>query len=585
MKKIFLLLCLSCLFIGCDFTTQTTDSSEIKIDDTNKEDDTTNDDNNNDPVIIPISKSFIKTNGTIFVDDNGDEYKIRGMNFSNNSYTSTNFTQAIGKDHDENSYKELHDLGFNTVRYYLNYRMFESDDNPGVFSEEAFAYMDTEIQNAKNNDMKIIFNMHAPQGGYQSSGGGHTLWAGENAESNQNRLAALWEAFAIRYAEEPTVLGYGLVNEPYIIAANYDEAINKWSSLATKITERIRKHDTKHVIFLERAFQMKTEGGTSISYKSDEGYPQINDSNYAYEIHFYEPGIFTNQGMPWSTSYKDKTYTWPNETDVVAIYDRKSNESIMVKQTVTPTTEYQDFETEYFTQAQDAKGLSNWRLICARVGTEETPGHLLIDSVSIIQKDTNQEESIIFTEEFIDSNGGFGSSGCKITNEDEALKITESTGYAQIINTTNQVVFKEGHSYKIRFKIKGEVTSENPSIRIEFIPCTAEIRYHNAEFLDKNIEVFSKHSKEFNVPFYVGEFGMYKYCFYENGTTIPAQKGGSQYVKDIISVFNKYNLAYSYHCYHEDGFGLYRDAWTGLPSEKPETRIEELYEAFREVIK
>ena len=121
---------------------------------------------------------------------------------------------------------------------------------------------------------------------------------------------------------------------------------------------------------------MKTEGGTSINFTSDQGYPVINDSNYAYEIHFYEPGKFTHQGMPWSNSYKDTTYSWPNETDIIAIYNRKSDETIMKQVSVTPTTEYQDFETEYFTQAQETKGLSNWRLICARVGTAETPGYL-----------------------------------------------------------------------------------------------------------------------------------------------------------------------------------------------------------------
>lgn len=581
MKKVFLLVCLTSLFIGCSFTTTNeTNSKNPSIEDLNKD---PNDNPTDEPDDNPIVLNFIKTNGTIFTDSNGKEYKIRGMNFSNNAYTSTNFTQAVGKDHDENSYKELHDLGFNTIRYYLNYRMFESDDNPGVFNETTFEYMDTEIERAKNNGMKIIFNMHAPQGGYQSTGGGHSLWVDENAESNQNRLAALWEAFAIRYANEPTVLGYGLVNEPYLIGANYDEAINRWSALATKITNKIREHDKNHIIFLERAFQMKTEVGTSINFTSDQGYPVINDSNYAYEIHFYEPGKFTNQGMPWSNSYKDTTYSWPNETDIIAIYNRKSDETIMKQVSVTPTTEYQDFETEYFTQAQETKGLSNWRLICARVGTAETPGYLLIDSVSIIQKDTNQVESVIYTEEFEDSTGGFTTSGCNITNEDGALKITNSTAYAHIMNTTNQVVQKEGYSYKIKFKIKGEVTSTNPNIRIDFIPCTADIRYHNVEFLDKNIKVFSEYSSKVNIPFYVGEFGMYKYCFYENNTNTPAQKGGGQYVKDIIGIFNKYNLAYSYHCYHEDGFGLYKDAWTGLPSEN--TRISELYEAFKEVLK
>ena len=218
-----------------------------------------NSSNTNESPVLEIEKKsgFIYTDGSKFVDYDGNEFKIKGMNFSNNVYASDNFKYSWAKDHNEESYKELSELGFNTIRYYLNYRMFESDDNPGVYSEEAFGYMDQEIACAKKYGMRILFNMHYPQGGYQSSGSGHALWQGENAARNQERLANLWAEFARRYADEPAVLGYGLVNEPYIPGSDYESALALWTALSQKITDKIRKYDKNHIIFVERVFKIK----------------------------------------------------------------------------------------------------------------------------------------------------------------------------------------------------------------------------------------------------------------------------------------------------------------------------------------
>ena len=91
-----------------------------------------------------FTNSFIKARGNKFVDESGNEYEIRGMNFSNNAYFSTDFVSAFGMDHDENSYKELSELGFNTVRYYLNYRMFsiynQKDDKTNKNSNKRTNY-------------------------------------------------------------------------------------------------------------------------------------------------------------------------------------------------------------------------------------------------------------------------------------------------------------------------------------------------------------------------------------------------------------------------------------------------------------
>ena len=49
---------------------------------------------------------------------------------------------------------------------------------------------------------------------------------------------------------------------------------------------------------------------------------------------------------------------------------------------------------------------------------------------------------------------------------------------------------------------------------------------------------------------YCGEFGVINNCFKDD-------KGGLNWVSDMLDIFTKYNVHYTYHAYHEDAFGLY----------------------------
>ena len=558
------------------------------------------------------SDGFVGTNGSRFVYSNGKEYKIRGMNFSNNSYEKWLDITKIENDHNEESYKELSSMGFNTIRFYLNYNMFESDEAPGNYYPLGFQKIDENIELAKKYGMKLLFNMHYPQGGYQSRGGGNALWTGEKSASNQERLANLWAEFARRYADEPAVLGYGLVNEPYIPGSDYDSALALWTALSQKITDKIRKYDKNHIIFVERVFKIKNYAtGIDVNYGADQGYPDLKDDNFAYEIHFYEPGAFSNQGMPWSESYKNTSYTWPNEDVVIEIYNRKALDNAKVSRQYSGPfktgADWQELQTDFYRAENEKDTVANFKLICSRLGSVAQEGILYLDYLELIEK-SGGEGKVIYREDFESSKGLFdGTKNLSIlqksASELTALGITDCNGalevkqqveegksdYAQVVDEANRGIIKSGRQYsiKIRFIVNVADDAQNTNITLQFIPCTANVRHHDKDFLDANIKAYANVAEERQIPFYVGEFGLYKYAFFETNTSNPAEKGAGQYIRELISVFNKYNLAYSYHCYHEDGFGLYCDGWTSVPSDSPakEGRIEELYQALKDSVK
>lgn len=69
---------------------------------------------------------FFHAEGGAIVSPAGETAVLRGMGFGNNVWVSS---QAdIGFHHNEDSFREMSELGFNSVRFLLNYRWFEDDE-------------------------------------------------------------------------------------------------------------------------------------------------------------------------------------------------------------------------------------------------------------------------------------------------------------------------------------------------------------------------------------------------------------------------------------------------------------------------
>ncbi|QTR51580.1 cellulase family glycosylhydrolase [Candidatus Thiothrix anitrata] len=163
------------------------------------------------------------------------------------------------------SYKEIRDLGFNAVRLMLSFNLFEENAAPGVYKEEGWALVDRHIQWAKQNNLRLILDMHIPQGGYQSI---NNTGFGTNA-TLKTRLENLWKAIAQRYRNETTVVAYDLINEPHV---------NGWFAYAQTLISKIRTVDANKLIIVEESF-----------HPSDVGMYKLTDNNILYDTHWYEP--------------------------------------------------------------------------------------------------------------------------------------------------------------------------------------------------------------------------------------------------------------------------------------------------------
>ncbi|HBJ25207.1 MAG TPA: retaining beta-glycosidase, partial [Ruminococcaceae bacterium] len=143
------------------------------------------------PDSIPAQSGFYHTVGRNIISPDGKKTTLYGMGFGNDVWCSS--LSEVGLHHNEDSFREMKDLGFNSVRFLLNYRWFEDDDKPYTYKQEGFDYIDQSIAWAKKYGIGLVLNMHYPQGGYQSQGKGTALWTDPE---NQKRLVSLWGEIA-----------------------------------------------------------------------------------------------------------------------------------------------------------------------------------------------------------------------------------------------------------------------------------------------------------------------------------------------------------------------------------------------------
>lgn len=255
------------------------------------------------------SKDFIKSKDTKFYDSSENEYYIKSVGIGNNVWSNSLNGYDIN-DHNEETYKRIHDLGFNAVRYLFRYSWFEEKDSNG--EPVIFKRFDRDIAWAKKYNIKIYFNMHyAPTNNLGFHG--YSLWRvndNKNNKDNRYKVSKMWEEIAKRYANEDTVLGWGLLNEPvqyYQEGKTLDEMLQPWVNTAKMFRDSIRKYDSNHILFVEPSLSLNKDG-EYVRYIEDKYvltrcvaqlYNQVfkDDNNYCFEYHCYNPWNFTSKGI------------------------------------------------------------------------------------------------------------------------------------------------------------------------------------------------------------------------------------------------------------------------------------------------
>ncbi len=495
--------------------------------------------------------SFVHTDGNQLI-VNGEKIKLRGINFSNYHWYHTGEEIITSNHHSEKDYKKVKEMGMNVIRFQLNYKIFEDDNNPWVYKKEAFKWLDKNILWAKENDIYLILDMHVPPGGQQSGlPEGVALW--EDVQ-NQYRLAEIWHAIAERYHDEPTIAGFSLLNEPVPVSH-----IDEWSALAEHITTRIREVDQNHMIVFEWPLGLYEQFETY----NDRDLVQslISDDNVLYDMHFYHPFEFTHQNAFWlgtgdGGNYPEETTIFPDDLT---------------------------WSDATFHNPGVPEGYSRWKYYKGELTQNINEDHIIaVPSLvsgsnqgsvffqNILIKEYDEEKKLIqkipVSFESPETWGKWNAQGnAKFkTIQENILSIQNAPSQSIWYDINQYIEVKKDHYYSISGWMKGENIEEYGygQIRLDFYqsPSHTGISRRDKKDIENTLLYWIEFAKNNNVPLLIGEFGTHNSTFENN-------KGGLTWVKDVTNLFEKYDLHYTYHDYHSyDAMGLYSNA-IGLPNE------------------
>ena len=256
-------------------------------------------------------KPFLKVKGQDIVTPNGESFLIQGINLGNwlnpegymflfkdvSSYRLIDqaFRELVGPDFTDQFWKTFKDnyitredityikqTGMNSIRLPFHYKLFTDEDYMGLKSnQDGFARVDSIIKWCKAEGLYVILDMHDAPGGQTGDNIDDSYgypWLFES-ETSKQLFSEIWKKIADRYKNEPTVLGYDLLNEPIATYFTNKEEINKLLVPVYKRgVEAIRSVDPNHIILL---------GGAQWNSNFSMFDEKAIDSNMLYTCHRY----------------------------------------------------------------------------------------------------------------------------------------------------------------------------------------------------------------------------------------------------------------------------------------------------------
>ena len=188
-------------------------------------------------------------------------YMLQTPGFGSPSSIRADIVALVGEAVADSFYQRYHDAyvtredilqlgewGFDHIRMPFHHDMFSPAR--GVWRDWGFEVTDSLLAWCEAADMLLVLDMHCAPGGQNGgnisdSDGTARLWL---ADSNKAHTIDIWYTIAQRYADEPRIAGYDLLNEPVLpdgIPATDLRA------LYMDLTTAVRQVDANHLLFIE----------------------------------------------------------------------------------------------------------------------------------------------------------------------------------------------------------------------------------------------------------------------------------------------------------------------------------------------
>jgi Ca2+-binding RTX toxin-like protein len=183
------------------------------------------------------AEGWLHTDGSQIVDSAGQEFKISAVNWF--GMEGTNYAPG---GLDVRSYTSMMDqmveLGFNAIRLPFSNQLFDAGStprginfglNPDLQGLTGLQIMDKIVDYAGKIGLRLILDNHRSAAGDGTQNG---LWY--DSHYTESRWISDWKMLAGRYADDPTVIGFDLHNEPHASTWGDGSATTDWQAAATR---------------------------------------------------------------------------------------------------------------------------------------------------------------------------------------------------------------------------------------------------------------------------------------------------------------------------------------------------------------
>jgi hypothetical protein len=226
---------------------------------------------------------FIRVDKQTLIAPDGKPFLIQGINLGNwlnpegymflfNKVSSFRFIdealkELVGPQFVNHFWQQFQDLyitrsdihfirqtGMNTVRIPFHYKLFTDEDYMGSNNpQRGFQLLDSVVSWCRTEGLYVILDMHDAPGGQTGDNIDDSYgypWLMVN-EHEQQKYCSIWQRIARHYANNPTVLGYDLLNEP--IAPYFSDLAmlnQQLEPLYKRVVSTIRQVDKNHIVML-----------------------------------------------------------------------------------------------------------------------------------------------------------------------------------------------------------------------------------------------------------------------------------------------------------------------------------------------
>ena len=194
----------------------------------------------------------------------------RGINTT--SWFETNSPEQIQfSEYTKQDFINIQNLGCDVIRLPINLHAMTDGPPDYTVSPLLFSYLDQVIGWAEDLGLYLIIDNHSFN------------WASDTDPNIGDILIPVWKQLANRYKSRSQYILYEVLNEPHGID---DE---DWNVIQQQAVDSIRSIDSLHTIIVGGA---SWNGFYNLSLM-----PVYTDNNLIYTFHFYEPYLFTFQGV------------------------------------------------------------------------------------------------------------------------------------------------------------------------------------------------------------------------------------------------------------------------------------------------